>query len=97
MMMSGGTFDYKERQLLELKTMLEEEINDEETKQWILDTYNESVLVGTELFIRKAISLLEETFVYMSHLDYFLAADISFKEMFERICNDISKIYQEEG
>lgn len=94
--MSGGTFDYKERQLLELKAMIEKANNDEETKQWVLDTYDESVLVGFDLFMHKLDMLLEEAFVYMNHLDYFLAADIDFKEMVKRICNDISKIYSEE-
>ena len=85
--MSGGHFDYKQYQL----TMLAEEIEQEILDQRYADEdyrYSKKTIKK----FKKAVKLLNRTYVYVQRIDYLVSSDDGEEDFHSRIKDELNKL-----
>lgn len=79
--MSGGTFNYQQRFILEIAEELED-----------LILFDNNYSNDVQLHIAEAVKILKKAYVYTNRIDWLLSGDHSEDSFLERLKEDINKI-----
>ena len=79
--MSGGTFNYQQRSILEIAEELED-----------LILFDNNYSNDVQLHMAEAVKILKKAYVYANRIDWLLSGDDSEDSFLERLKEDINKI-----